>query len=85
MARALYRLAIAALGLALVVMPAAAQCPLCRTAAASQDDAATKALNLAILVLFLPAVSMFCGVYYISFRYRNARDDESPEGDAEDE
>jgi len=42
-----------------------AQCSMCQTAAAAQSASAGKALNTAILILFVPAVAMFCGIFAV--------------------
>lgn len=65
-----------AIGLLLAAGAALAQCPMCRNAAAAQGPEASRALDLAILVLLAPAVALFCGVYYFSFRYRNGGEEE---------
>ena len=57
-------------------VPSWAQCSMCRAAAASQGAGATHALNAAIVVLLVPAVALFTGVFLLAFRYR-----EPPEGD----
>ncbi len=64
------------LGLGLAAGAALAQCPMCRNAAAAQPPEAAGALDLAILVLLAPAVALFCGVYYFSFRYRDGGEDD---------
>ena len=46
---------------------ALAQCAMCR---ASVTQAFAKNLNLAILVLFVPPVTMFLGIFFIAFRNR---------------
>lgn len=46
-------------------------CALCRTAAAATGDKGAKAFNLAILVLLVPTISIFGGVLFCAFRYRN--------------
>lgn len=48
-------------------------CVLCRTAAAAAAGGAesAKALNRAILVLLLPTLSIFLGIFFWAFRYRN--------------
>ena len=43
------------------------QCAMCR---ASVTQAFAKNLNLAILVLFVPPVTMFLGIFFIAFRNR---------------
>lgn len=45
-----------------------AQCSMCRTAASQQGAAGAKAMNSAILILLVPAVAMFCGVFAIAIR-----------------
>ena len=44
-----------------------AQCAMCR---ASVTQAFAKNLNLAILVLFVPPVTMFLAIFFIAFRNR---------------
>ena len=46
---------------------ALAQCPMCR---ASVTQAFAKRLNLAILVLFVPPVTMFVAIFFVAFRNR---------------
>lgn len=60
----------------MLASPGWSQCILCREAAASQPPEATRALNLAIVVLFVPAVGLFGSVYYTAFRGGPQRDDE---------
>ena len=49
-----------------------AQCPMCRTAAAAQGEAAARAFNAGILILFVPAVGLFCGVFLFAFLRKDA-------------
>ena len=46
---------------------ALAQCAMCR---ASVTQAFAKNLNLAILVLFVPPVTMFVAIFFVAFRNR---------------
>ena len=46
---------------------ALAQCAMCR---ASVTQAFAKNLNLAILVLFVPPVTMFLAIFFVAFRNR---------------
>ena len=46
---------------------ALAQCAMCR---ASVTQAFAKQLNLAILVLFVPPVTMFLAIFFVAFRNR---------------
>ena len=50
--------------------PAFAQCAMCRTALASQGAETAKTIDLAIIILLLPAVGMFCGVYFYAYKHR---------------
>ena len=56
--------------------PAAfAQCAMCRAsvqAAGSTNAAASETLNLAILVLLIPPVLIFCAIFYVAYRYSKA-------------
>ena len=46
---------------------ALAQCAMCR---ASVTQAFAKQLNLAIVVLFIPPVTMFVAIFFVAFRNR---------------
>lgn len=67
--------------LALVVLMLAAadqsfaQCAMCKAAIESSTDvaAATKGLNLASLVLLIPPVTLFAGLFGVFYRYRNVQ------------
>ncbi|MFQ5926460.1 MAG: hypothetical protein ACE5MH_03400 [Terriglobia bacterium] len=64
--------ALVVLVLAVFVPAAFAQgCVLCKTAAAAAGPESGKVLNLAILVLLLPTLSIFLGILFWAFRYRN--------------
>lgn len=66
----------AALGLAALAAAwpetALAQCPLCRSALQDAGDQTARTLNLAIVVLLIPPVSIFCAIFAVV--YRKARD-----------
>ncbi|MGH9794297.1 MAG: hypothetical protein ACRD5G_05955, partial [Candidatus Acidiferrales bacterium] len=49
-------------------------CSMCYSSAAQQDTQAQQALNLGILVLFLPPVLLFAGVLFTAFRRRHQSD-----------
>jgi hypothetical protein len=46
-------------------------CIMCRTSAAAGGDEAMKAFDLAVLVLLVPTILLFCGILAFAFRYRN--------------
>jgi hypothetical protein len=55
--------------------PAFAQCAMCKAAIENSTDAAaaSKGLNLAALVLLIPPVSIFAGLFGVIYRYRNVQ------------
>lgn len=57
--------------------PALAQCAMCKEAISNSEEGASLAsrLNAAILVLLVPAVGMFVGLFGIFYRYRNSQDE----------
>jgi len=72
MRRALFPLVTAAGGWIAATLPALAQCPMCRTAVGAQGPEAARTVNLAIIVMFVPALALFSSVFVLSFRYRNS-------------
>ena len=65
---------ILAAALALAALAAAwpgaalAQCPLCRSALQDGGDQAARTMNLAIVVLLIPPVSIFCAIFAVVYR-----------------
>jgi hypothetical protein len=55
-------------------VPVRAQCAMCRTAAASQGPQAARALDLAILILLIPAVAIFTGLFWFAYRQMKSKD-----------
>ena len=60
---------------------ALAQCPLCRTALQQADVNVARTMNLAILVLLVPPVSIFCAIFAAAYRRRNGGGDGDEGGD----
>ena len=58
-----------------VADPTFAQCAMCKAAIENSTDAAaaSKGLNLAALVLLIPPVSIFAGLFGVFYRYRNVQ------------
>jgi len=52
---------------------------MCKTAAAAQGPQAAQAMNRAILILLIPAVGLFSGLFLLAFRSRNAPSAEEEE------
>ena len=76
----IFKLIFAPLALAATTLLSAAdafaQCPLCRTALEHGGDAAARTMNIAILVLLVPPVSLFCSIFAIAYRKRKGDEDE---------
>jgi hypothetical protein len=55
------------------ILPALAQCPMCRASVEGSPEAAaaTSQWNIAVLVLLIPPVAMFVGMFVLIYRYRN--------------
>ena len=53
---------------------ALAQCPMCKAAIEGSPDAAAAAsgINLAVLVLLVPPVAIFSGVFVLIYKQRNS-------------
>ena len=64
--------ALAAL-LAPLCAAALAQCAMCKASAAASGDTGANSLNLAILVLLVPPVMIFCAIFVVVYRYRGAQ------------
>jgi hypothetical protein len=58
--------------------PVFAQCAMCKQTLENSENATTAArgMNAAILVLFLPPVMMFIGIFGLIYRSRNKHDGE---------
>ena len=70
------RLATLALLLVLVALPAFGQgCAMCYSSAAGAGEKSQMALNRAVLVLLVPAVTMLVGFVGIAFAYRHEREE----------
>ncbi len=74
----LLSLALVALALGLDSAPAVAWCAVCYDAAAASGPKAIRALQLGILILLVPTVTILGGLGLVAFRRRNS----SPSGDA---
>lgn len=57
-------------------LTALAQCAMCRTAVTNSPEAAklAESLNFAVLILLIPPVLIFCGIFYIALRRREPRE-----------
>lgn len=75
--------ALVAVGLLAAVPAAFAQgCVMCRNTAAAGGAEAAKALDLGVLILLVPTISIFVGILFFAFRYRGSSPTEtSPSAD----
>jgi len=70
------RLATLALLVALCVAPAFGQgCAMCYSSAAGAGEKSQMALNRAVLVMLIPAVTMLVGFVGVAFAYRREREE----------
>jgi heme/copper-type cytochrome/quinol oxidase subunit 2 len=76
----LFSAAVALVALVALLLPAEtlAQCPLCRSALQNGGDKTARTMNLAIVVLLIPPVSIFCTIFAVAYRKRKG-DDEGAE------
>jgi heme/copper-type cytochrome/quinol oxidase subunit 2 len=56
-------------------LPVLAQCAMCKNAVTGSPEAAklSQHLNFAILILLIPPVLIFCGIFVVAYRYRKSR------------
>ena len=47
---------------------ALAQCPLCRSALTNAGEQTARTMNLAIVVLLIPPVSIFCTIFAVVYK-----------------
>ena len=68
---------------ALAPAAAGAQCPLCRSGLDQAGDKTARTMNLAILVLLIPPVSIFCTIFAVAYRRRQGDGDDDGDGGLE--
>ncbi|HEV7894154.1 MAG TPA: hypothetical protein VGP08_26300 [Pyrinomonadaceae bacterium] len=73
-----YTAALAALAALALLLPAEtlAQCPLCRAGLMDAGDKTARTMNLAIVVLLIPPVSIFCTIFAVAYKKRKGDNDE---------
>jgi hypothetical protein len=77
-----YAAAFVALAAVFLFLPAdaLAQCPLCRAGLMNAGDKTANTMNLAIVVLLIPPVSIFCTLFAVAFkRLKNESDEDDKE------
>jgi hypothetical protein len=68
-------LVLAAIFATLVVCaPVEAQCSMCRTALSNSNSAFVRNFNIGVLVLLIPPVTIFCGIFVALRRYRGPKE-----------
>jgi hypothetical protein len=66
----------AALIFAACAPEAAAQCAMCKTSASNLEPGGVRNLNLAVLLLLVPPVAIFCGFFIAAYRRREPPGDD---------
>jgi heme/copper-type cytochrome/quinol oxidase subunit 2 len=56
---------------------ALAQCPLCRSAVEQAGDQTARTINLAIVVLLVPPVSIFCAIFAVAYKKSKGGDEQN--------
>jgi hypothetical protein len=64
-----------AASLTLSAPDALGQCAMCKASAANLDSVSARTLNLATLILLCPPVAIFCAIFVIAYKHRNAPGD----------
>lgn len=57
------------------VSSAMAQCAMCKNSVAGSPSATklSESLNFAIIILLIPPVLIFCGIFFVAYRHRKTR------------
>ena len=58
----------------LVWAPVEAQCSMCRTGLTNANSAFVRNFNIGVLVLLIPPVTIFCGIFLALRRHRDPRE-----------
>ena len=53
-----------------------AQCAMCRASVAAGGERAARTMNIAMLVLLVPPVTLFCSAFALVYKYRRPHDGE---------
>lgn len=61
----------------LAATEAFAQCPLCKAAVQNAGLKMARALNLGIIILLIPPVTIFCSIFVVAFKRRRATSDDA--------
>lgn len=80
--RGFLTVALVACAAALVLLypsDALAQCALCKTAV--EKSGMAKALNLGIVILLVPPVSIFCSLFVVAYKRRKGGDGQANDGE----
>ncbi len=68
---------LATCALCLLCVPALAQCAMCKATASGLDSRAARQMNMAVVLMVSPPVTIFCAFLYLTYKHRR------PPGDAE--
>jgi heme/copper-type cytochrome/quinol oxidase subunit 2 len=67
-------LALTMASLLLLAPDAPAQCAMCKATAANLDMVSARNLNISTLILLCPPVAIFCAIFVVAYKHRNAPD-----------
>ncbi len=63
---------LAAAGAVLCELPAAAQCVMCYTTTAGSGARTIEALKMGILIMLVPTLAIFAGIFFLVYRRRDS-------------
>ena len=72
---AIFLLALVAAAALWLAPDALAQCAMCKATAANLDSVSARTLNISTLILLCPPVAIFCAIFVIAYKHRNAPGD----------
>jgi heme/copper-type cytochrome/quinol oxidase subunit 2 len=60
-----------------------ALCPMCKTSIANAENATDQTVNIAVLVLLIPTITIIIGLAGLIYKYRHPAGDESSDSEIE--
>ncbi len=67
---------LATFALCVFCAPALAQCAMCKATGSGLDAKAARYLNIAVVLMVSPPVTIFCGFLYLTYKHRRPPGDE---------
>lgn len=66
---------LAACAICALCVPALAQCAMCKATASGLDSRAARYVNIAVVLMVSPPVTIFCGFLYLTYKHRQPPDE----------